>query len=79
MNRAAGEARNATASATSSGAPIRPSATPCRYSWNASGGVPAWRSTGIQPGSTVFTVIPYGPSSRAQDRVSPCMAALAAT
>jgi len=42
-----------------------------------SSGTSAWRSTGTNPGATVFTVIPNRASSRAQPQVRPICALLA--
>ncbi len=39
----------------------------------------AWRSTGMKPGDTLFTVMPSGASSRAQARMRPICADLAVT
>ncbi len=55
----------------SSGVPIRPAGTVPRYASLVASGTSAWRSTGLKPGATVFTVMPKGASSAAQLRVKP--------
>ncbi len=68
------EARNATTSATSSGVPGRPAGVlaPARSSSSVD------EPVAIQPGATLFTVTPRGPSSSANARVSPSTPAFAA-
>src|SRR3954452_11677391 len=71
---AAGEARKAISAATSSGVPGRPTGVfaPARSSSSVEDAV------AIQPGATLLTVMPLGPSSSARARVSPSTPALAA-
>jgi hypothetical protein len=42
-----------------------PGGTEARWAFLISSGASAWRSTGMNPGATVFTVMPNGASSRA--------------
>ena len=78
MNRASSPARKRTASATSSGAPMRPrGASPARAA-RSSGVRKAVMSVSMAPGATQFTRMPEGPSSLARAFVSPITPALAA-
>jgi hypothetical protein len=70
--------------ATSSGRPIRRTGVNASWCSTPSPRRPllSWRrSIGVSmnPGGMVFTVIPFGPSSRASDLVKPMTPALAAT
>ncbi len=78
MKLAAGLARNWITAATSSGLPMRPIGLPVSIFCNASL-MPLKFSKGVSmgPGATALTRI-FGPSSRAQDRVSESIAPLVA-
>src|SRR4051812_49640872 len=65
---AAGDARNTTAAATSSGVATRPSGLSARRaSPRAPVSSSAAMSVSVKPGATAVTVIPCGPRSRASD------------
>ena len=85
MKLAAGDSRYATASATSSARPIRPTGcsrvssasihSACEGSWAARNSV--WRSVAIDPSATALARMPCRPYSTASARVSPSTAAFA--
>ena len=59
------------------GGPHPPAGTDGEVGILDSAGTSAWRSTGMKPGATMFTVMPNGASSRAQLSVRPICALLA--
>ena len=71
---ASGEARKATAAATSSGRPARPLGL-ARAAWRSSAVLEA---VAIQPGATLFTVMPLFATSSARPMLQPTRPALAA-
>src|ERR1700738_920581 len=75
---ACGEARNATACATSSGLPSRPSGICAFSAVCCSSGRLFVMSVSMKPGATQFTVMPRLPISRASARVIPATPAFAA-
>ncbi len=77
MNPACGLARKATAAATSSGLPNRPTLVN-RFMASKVGPAVGWGSGWTTAGCTLLTVIPAGPRSRDQPRVNPCTANLVA-
>src|ERR1043166_4422501 len=65
MNEASGEARKATAAATSSGLPKRPIGVICRTTSSEAAGTSAVMSVSMKPGATALTVAPFLANSRA--------------
>src|SRR5699024_7468146 len=78
MYAAPGPARKATASATSSGRPVRPAGTAPRAACLAASGMAAVISVSMKPGATALTVTPRAANSLARLLVRPISPALLA-